>query len=85
MAFSVYADGSLLYSSVDLGEDKIVNPKLKVELNKAGSFTFSMLPTHSKYSSLHPMKTLITVVQDGVQLFRGRLAKVIWRFFLTAS
>ena len=67
MAFDVYADGSLLYSSVDLGEDKIVNPKLKVELNKAGSFTFSMLPNHSMYTSLNPMKTVITVIQDGVQ------------------
>lgn len=81
MAFSVYADGSLLYSSVDLGEDKIVNPKLKVELGKAGSFTFSMLPTHSKYSSLHPMKTLITLEQDGVLLFRGRVIECKSDFF----
>lgn len=73
MAFSVYADGSLLYSSIDLGEDKIINPKVKAELNKAGSFSFTMLPSHSMYSSLYPMKTLITVIQDGVQLFRGRV------------
>ena len=81
MAFSVFADGSLLYSSVDLGEDKIINPKLKVELNKAGNFTFSMLPTHSMYTSLHPMKTVITVVQDDVQLFRGRVIECKSDFF----
>ena len=73
MAFTVRADGNLLYSSINSFGNTILSPKLKTEINKAGSFTFTILPNHPLYDALNRMTTVVTVKQDGVFLFRGRV------------
>lgn len=70
--YRVYCDGALLYHS-KLESLKIFNPSLELELNKTGSFTFTVYPDHPYYSRIHKLKSLITVYQGDYLLFRGRI------------
>lgn len=70
--YKVYCDEFLIYSS-EIEELKIFNPKLELELNKTGSFDFSIYPAHPYFDKLKRLKSIITVYQDGYMLFRGRI------------
>lgn len=54
----------------------IGNPILKLEVSKAGSLSFSILPTHPAYDSFRRMITYITVYQDEEIIFRGRVLDI---------
>lgn len=70
--FYLYADDQLLYNP--LSENRMVfSPKLTLEMGKAGSLAFSLPPTNLLYDKLKKLKTIITVEQDGLELFRGRI------------
>lgn len=75
-------DNTLLYSSsrVELQRGIIIKG-LKLELNKAGSLSFVLHSTHSSYDSLEPMKSIITVKDDGVEIFRGRVNRYTTSFY----
>lgn len=68
----VYCDGFLLYHS-KLENLQIFDPSLELELNKTGSFTFGIYPSHPYYGLVKKMKSIITVYQDDYLLFRGRV------------
>lgn len=51
----------------------ISEPKLKIELSKAGTFEFTILPTHPMYNFFFKMKTYIRIMQDEYEIFRGRV------------
>lgn len=51
----------------------VLQPKLSLEFNEAGSFSFTILPTHELYDALVPYQTTLTVYSEGVELFRGRV------------
>lgn len=70
--FYVYADGESLWFPLD---DKrvILNPRLTLEMGKAGSFQFSLPPSNSLYNTLTKLKTIITVTLDDTEIFRGRI------------
>lgn len=70
--FYVYADGESLWFPLD---DKrvILNPRLTLEMGKAGSFQFSLPPSNSQYNTLTKLKTIITVTLDDTEIFRGRI------------
>ena len=70
--YRVYADGQLIYHS-KLEGMQLVNPSLELELNKTGSFTFTMHPDHPRYSMIQKLKSIMTVYQDETLLFRGRV------------
>lgn len=70
--YRVYCDGSLLYHS-KLENLQIFNPSLELELNKTGSFNFSIYPSHPRYGLINKLKSIITVFQDDYMLFRGRV------------
>lgn len=64
----------LLYSSAtDDERSALINPQVKAEIGKAGSLTFTILPTHPMYDSLKPFKTFLTVTIDGTEVFKGRV------------
>ena len=70
--FYIYADGELLYNPAS--ENRLLlKPALTLEMGKAGSLSFDVPPTHFLYDRLRKMKTIITVEQDGEELFRGRI------------
>ncbi len=69
--YRVYCDGKLLYHS-SLESLKIFGASLDLELNKTGSFAFTMQQNHPRYDLVKKMKSIITVYQDDHLLFRGR-------------
>lgn len=68
----VYCDGFLLYHS-KLEGLQIFAPSLELELNKTGSFVFTIYPNHPYYGLIYKLKSIITVYQDDYLLFRGRV------------
>lgn len=70
--YRVYCDGFLLYHS-KLESLKIFNPSMELELNKTGSFNFTIYPDHPYYSQIQKLKSMITVYQGDYLLFRGRV------------
>lgn len=72
MIYQVYSDASLIYDS-GIESLKLTKAQLELEVNKAGSFTFTMYPSHPQYNSIQRLKSIITVYQDGLLIFRGRL------------
>lgn len=69
--YKVYCDGLLLYHS-KLENLKIFDPSLELELNKTGSFEFTIYPSHPYINLIRKMKSIITVFQDDFMIFRGR-------------
>lgn len=70
--YRVYADHQLIYHS-KLESLKIFNPSLEIELNKTGSFIFTLYPDHPRHGLIQKLKSIITVYQDDFLLFRGRV------------
>ena len=72
--YKVYADGQLLY---DLSRNDpayyIMSATLQLDIDKAGSFDFTVTPDNHLYDNILPMKTVITVVKRNETIFRGRV------------
>ena len=74
MGYYVYIDGNLA-ASTDINEEayQILQPQLGFELNKTGSFTFTMLPSNVMYDQVEQMVSQVRVMNDTGELFRGRV------------
>lgn len=70
--YKVYCDKWLLHES-GIEELKLVNPKLDLEVNKTGSFTFTIYHSHPYYKMLKKLKSIVTVYQNDEIIFRGRI------------
>lgn len=70
--YKVYCDNFLLYST-EYETLKIFNAVVELELNKTGTFIFTLYPSHPYYDKPKKMKSIITVYQGGYLLFRGRI------------
>ena len=70
--YRIYCDGSLLYH-INLESLKIFDPSIELELNKTGSFVFTVYPDNPRYSLIKRLKSIIEVYQDDFLLFRGRV------------
>lgn len=70
--FSVYADGQLIYMPLDRTLT-IHNPKVTLEIGKAGAFQFELPSSNLFYNKLQQMRSVVTVVYEGVEIFRGRV------------
>lgn len=70
--YKVYCDKWLLYDG-STEELKIINPKLDLEVNKTGSFTFTIYPYHPYYKMQKKLKSIVTVYQKKEVIFRGRI------------
>ena len=70
--YTVYCDDFILYDP-RMEELTILSPSLSLELNKTGSFSFSIYPDHPYYSQIEQLKSIIQVKKDGSTLFRGRV------------
>lgn len=68
--YKVLCDGvKICDSRVD--ELALINPVVKLEENKAGSFTFMLPPAHPKYDVIKKRTSLIQVYQDEELIFSG--------------
>lgn len=71
----------LLYKNDSQDEDFISNGKLKLEVNKAGSFEFDILPSHSCYQMLRRYVHYVMVQEDdNAPLFYGRILSISMEF-----
>ena len=70
--YTVYADDKNIYNPL-VEELSIINAKLDLELNKAGSFSFTVPPTNPYINSLTKLKTQICVFENDDLIFRGRV------------
>lgn len=78
--FKVYCDDKIFYDP--RGEEvALIDPKLDLELNQAGSFTFTIPPDHLSYDVPQKMKSVIRVTQDDVEIFRGRIISISVDFY----
>lgn len=72
--YSIYADGACIYSDVFALESmKVLNPKLTMEDNAAGSLVMTLPPQNVGYSTIDRLTTDISVQKDGVELWSGRV------------
>jgi hypothetical protein len=72
--YSIYADGACIYSDVfALGSMKVLNPKLVLEDNGAGSLSMKLPPMNVGYASIIRMITDISVQKDGEEIWAGRV------------
>lgn len=70
--YKVYCDEFLIYDT-NIEDLIIFDAKLELELNKTGSFSFSIYPSHPYFEKLKRLKSIITVYQNNDVLFRGRI------------
>jgi hypothetical protein len=70
-----YIDGKLLYDpgSGELAHT-ILSPRLDLDINGAGSFSFVMPPGNALYDGIRKMRSIVTVTMDDDTIFRGRAA-----------
>jgi hypothetical protein len=75
MIYKILCDNKLIYDSRD-DENLIVNPTLELEVNKAGSLAFTVIPGGGLEDSLKRMKSTITVYRDEEIIFTGRAVEI---------
>lgn len=74
--YKVHCDNKLLYRE-RINAFMIHNPKLSLEINKAGTFDFTIYPNHPRFNGLEKMRSIITVHNNNDKLlFRGRILNV---------
>lgn len=70
--YRVLCDGQPIHDLRD-GELVLIDPKVTLEVNTAGSFEFRIPPTHPQYALPKKMKSVIQVFHDGEEIFAGRI------------
>lgn len=83
--YTILADGNTIYNPRWANTNKeyaALNPRLSLEVNKAGSLSFMILPSNTRYDDIKVLKTIITVEQDGKEIFRGRVTDITTDIFL---
>ena len=70
--YQIFADGTLIYDS-RYEEYVITKGQISKEVNKSGSFVFTLYQDNPYYDRLEKLKTIITVYRDGFLIFRGRI------------
>lgn len=77
--YTVIVDGNVLYDA-RFDDYQILDAKVQLEVNKSGSFEFSVYPTNPTYDNIQKLKSHIKVYQDGVLIFGGRVLNDVVRF-----
>ena len=71
--YKAYLDGEILYHPNMLDEFPLKQGKVSLELNKTGTFTFSLYSNNKRYGNIKKMKSIVKVYDDDFRLFRGRV------------
>lgn len=72
--YTILVDGQTLYAPALSDEyANVLTPSLSLEVNRAGSLSFVLPPGHPMKDSMQRMKSMVTVEQDGKEIFRGRV------------
>lgn len=70
--YKILCDGNLIYDSM-IEDFKISKGVITKELNKSGSFVFTIYSNHPYYNDIDKMKSVITVLKNDSIIFRGRV------------
>lgn len=70
--YQIRCDNYVIHDS-GLPELSVINAKCKLALNKTGSLTFSIAPTHPHYDKIHKLSSEITLYQGDKVIFCGRV------------
>lgn len=72
--YSVYVENDLLYSPVLIEDGYIIlSPKVCLEVNKVGSFSFLLPPQNPLYDRIQKLYSIVKVYDDQEEIFRGRV------------
>lgn len=72
--YTIYCDGSLVYSSaMDAKQYVVTDPSLSLEINAAGSLTFTLAPGNNVYDDIRKLLSVVIVYDNGDEIFRGRV------------
>ena len=71
--FIAYCDNEPFYAPnvIDKGL-KLTSAIITYEINKAGSFEFTIPPLNTQYNAFKKLMSVITVKEDGKEIWRGR-------------
>ncbi len=78
--YKIFYDDTLIYDST-LEDYVITKGQITKEINKSGSFVFSIPSKHDYYNIIQKMKSIITVYKREELIFRGRIIKEAVGFF----
>ena len=78
--YKIYCDDTLIYDST-LDDYVITKGQITKEINKSGSFVFSIPKKHSHYNLIQKMKSIITVFKGEEKVFRGRVINEAVSFY----
>ncbi len=76
--YTIHMDGVQLFNTavVDDPAFVVLNPKFHPDTGGNGSLSFVLPPGNRMHGSIQKMKSIVTLEQDGEQLFRGRVLDV---------
>ena len=78
--FKIFVDDILIYDST-LEDYIITKGQITKEINKSGSFVFTIHNTHPYYDRIQKMKSIITVYKGEELVFRGRVINEVIGFY----
>lgn len=78
--YQVYADNNLIFDS-RYEEYVIGKGQISLEVNKSGSFVFTLYRDHPYYDRIDKLSTIITVYRNSALVFRGRVIKTADGFY----
>ena len=72
--YSIYGDDVCLYNNIFPTEKTtVLNPTLKLKDNAAGSLEITLSPANVGYSTIKHLSSTLTVFQDDVEIWSGRV------------
>ena len=80
MIYRVIMDGNDILNFQER-QFTLINPSLTMELNTAGSFEFTMPPSHELYDDVKPLASTISVYEDESLLWFGRPVEIRTDFY----
>lgn len=72
--YKIFLNDDVMYSA-NVENLKIFEPKIELEQNALGSFSFKIEKSNPNYYRIEKMKSLITVYQENDIIFRGRVTE----------
>lgn len=80
--YTAYCDGKIFYSPTLFEQGFVVSsPKITYEINKAGSFKFTLPPNNPMYNNFKQLKSIVTVKDGNNEIWRGRVLDSTRTFF----
>lgn len=70
MAYKILKDGELFCTS-NTEQTSLLDPVVTLEVNKAGTLTFTMMPDNPFYDSIELRQSIFDVYQNGELIFEG--------------